>query len=198
MKKDFQIKTLFNRVFAVFCFFFISQTVHAQVSGTVFRDFNSNGTQQATTIFTEPGVEGITVKAFNSSGAEVASTLTAADGTYTLSGTSGLVRVEFTKFPTAYFSGPVGNKSNTSVQFLSSPGTANLGINVPDDYCQSDPKIVIPCYVAGNNEGHTLVTFPYRYTNDIDGNINGTNTAFPSRGGSLAPTAIAENNFKRI
>jgi trimeric autotransporter adhesin len=166
-----------------------------QVTGTVFRDFNSNGLKQNTAIFNEPGVAGVSVKAFDASGAQVGTTATtASDGTYTIAGVSGPVRVEFSALPSAYFSGPVGGLSNTTVQFITAPSTANLGINVPDDYCQANPKVVIPCYVEGNVDGHTLVTFPYSYTNDIDGNINKVTTAFPSRDATLGPTAIAENS----
>jgi SdrD B-like domain len=190
---DFQKKLHKSLFFLMFSM--IGFSSFGQVSGTVFRDFNSNGTKQATATFTEPGVAGISVKAFNAAGTQVGTTATtASDGTYTIAGVSGPVRIEFTNLPSAYFSGPVGSLSNTSVQFLTAPSTANLGINVPDDYCQANPKVVIPCYVAGNEDGHTLVTFPYSYTDNIDGNINTVTTAFPSRDASLGPTAIAENS----
>ncbi len=190
---NFQKKTHRSLFFLMFSM--IGFSSFGQVTGTVFRDFNSNGTKQATATFTEPGVAGISVKAFNAAGTQVGATsTTASDGTYTIAGVSGPVRVEFSNLPSAYFSGPVGSLSNTSVQFLTAPNTANLGINVPDDYCQANPKVVIPCYVEGNVDGHTLVTFPYSYTDDIDGNINAVTTAFPSRTSTLGPTAIAENS----
>lgn len=72
MKKDFQNKTLFLRVFAVFCLFMISQSVHAQISGRVFRDFNSNGfiDGSATSAIDagDVGVVNVRVTAFNTSG----------------------------------------------------------------------------------------------------------------------------------
>ena len=197
MKQILQSKDyskVFSKLIFSFLFGIISISSFGQVTGTVFRDFNANGTQQTTATFTEPGVSGVTVKAYDGSGALVGTTVSGSGGSYSIPGVTGAVRVEFTGFPTAYFSGPIGTASNSSVQFLTAPGTASIGINIPDDYCQSNPKVVIPCYVAGNVDGHTLVTFPYNYTDDKDGNINTSVTAFPSRTGTLSPTAIAENS----
>ncbi|NJN54408.1 MAG: hypothetical protein HC804_06440 [Anaerolineae bacterium] len=55
--------------------------VHADgsITGTVFRDFNSNGTLDVN----EPGIGGITVTAVSDGGSSF-STTTAANGTYTL------------------------------------------------------------------------------------------------------------------
>ncbi len=38
-------------------FLLLTQAANAQVSGTVFRDFNANGTKDTTTTFNEPFVE---------------------------------------------------------------------------------------------------------------------------------------------
>ncbi|WP_293685009.1 SdrD B-like domain-containing protein, partial [Spirosoma sp. 48-14] len=78
----------------------------AQVSGTVYQDLNANGAQGTATPNLETGYGGITVKAFNAAGTMVASTTTAANGTYTLTGVTGPVRVEFSGLPAAYYSGP--------------------------------------------------------------------------------------------
>ena len=41
------------------------QSLNAQVSGVVYRDFNSNGVKNNTASYNEPGVAGITVKAYD-------------------------------------------------------------------------------------------------------------------------------------
>ena len=156
----------------------LSNTVNAQ-SGTVFRDFNSNGVRDAG----EPLVAGIKVNAYNTSGALCAST-TSAGGTtapnYTLPTTcSGQVRVEFEipststnvvgplasiDYPSASIAG-----NGTSVQFVNSGATnVNFAVNAPSDYCNTDPKVVTNCYVQGNNTGteDVIVSFPYSSTGD--------------------------------
>ncbi|MFM2327023.1 MAG: hypothetical protein RIR31_1225, partial [Bacteroidota bacterium] len=46
---------------------------NAQVSGLVFRDYNSNGTRQNTASYAEPLAQGVIVNAYNSSNTLVAS-----------------------------------------------------------------------------------------------------------------------------
>ncbi|WP_157585430.1 SdrD B-like domain-containing protein, partial [Runella zeae] len=136
----------------------------AQVSGKVFQDFNANGAQGTASPNLEPGYGGITVKAYDASGTQVATATTAADGTYTLTGVTGAVRVEFTGFPSYYYSGPKGTQNNTSVQFVTAPATnVNFGINYPVNYCQSNPNLATPCYVNGaaSGTGDVLVSWPY-------------------------------------
>lgn len=152
--------------------------INAQnVTGKVFRDFDASGQQTtASPALIEPGVSGVTVKAFNASGVQIGSAVqTAVDGTYTLSvATTNQVRIEFSNFPTAFFSGPKGTLSGTSVQFVNGGNTANLGINYPADYCGIvNPKLVTPCYANGTplNGGNSandpfIVTIPYSPTDD--------------------------------
>ena len=58
------------------------------VTGTVFRDFNSDGFMNTTATKSLPEVDvgfgGVTVKAFNTAHTQVAAATTAAAGTYTL------------------------------------------------------------------------------------------------------------------
>jgi hypothetical protein len=131
-------------------------------SGTVFRDYNANGTKD----INEPLVTGILVKAYNTSGALCASATSAGTTSpnYTLPTTcTGQVRVEFTiptgtcnLDPTIDYSSFSGGTNGTSVQFLSSTGTANFAIADPSDYNSStltNPKLFTTCYVSGNNLG---------------------------------------------
>ncbi|PWK29486.1 SprB-like repeat protein, partial [Arcicella aurantiaca] len=135
----------------------MSNTVQAQVGGKVFKDFNANSAQETSTAFTEPGIAGVTVTAYNTAGAVVGTATTATDGSYTITGASGNLRIEFTNFPVGIYEGPLGAGSQTSVQFVTAPTTtASLGINCPEDYCNTaNPKLVTVCYDNGSGVGNT-------------------------------------------
>lgn len=135
------------------------------VSGTVFRDYNANGVQDAG----EPGVAGVTVTAYDSSGTSVGSTTTASDGTYTLTSLPDDVRIEVTDLPSYLEPGPQGSDSETTVSFANSPATGvDIGVNNPVDYCQENPEVCTNLYVNGDPLGggttagsDFLVTFQY-------------------------------------
>ena len=155
-------------------------TTCSGLGGRVFRDFNLNGIRDNNN---EIGLAGVTVKAFNSANSQVGSTVTTAtDGTYTITGLSGNVRVEFSNLPAGYVSGPDGSTSGTSVQFVTLSSTVgcavDFGVNHPDDFCVKSgvqPKIAVPCFANGayNSTGpngagleDALVSFPYNQTGD--------------------------------
>ena len=87
-------KYLVSLAFLATCL--LSQWSHAQVSGTVFRDFNANGTRQTGSPTNEIGIGDLTITAYDASGTAVGSTTSAADGTYTIPSVSGDLRIEFT------------------------------------------------------------------------------------------------------
>ena len=148
-----------------------AQCTGTSVAGTVFRDFNLNGVKDNAN---EIGLAGVTVKAFNASNAQVGTTTTIANGTYSMTGLSGNVRVEFSGLPTDYVSGPDGSTSGTSVQFPSGGCNAvNYGVNHPDDFCAKSgvqPKVAVPCYMNGAYTSpdaigeDALVSFAYNKT----------------------------------
>jgi uncharacterized repeat protein (TIGR01451 family) len=146
----------------------LSQWSHAQVSGTVFRDFNANGTRQTGSPTNEIGIEGVTVTAYNASGLPAGSTTSAADGTYTIPGVSGAVRVEFTGLQMGDYSSLAGG---TSVQFVTAPiSSINFAVNYPADYCQANPTVAVPTMRNGRssgNGGYGIVTFPYTSSGTI-------------------------------
>lgn len=154
-----EIQKLSSFKLAISCAFlvlsFISFSSFGQVTGTVFRDINGNGTKDNTTTFIENGVAGVTVKAYDPSGAVVGTATTSATGSYSIASVSGKLRIEFTTLPTGLFEGPDGTGSKTSVQFVTGPTTnVNFGINCPEQYNTNiNPKLYIPCYVNGNPLG---------------------------------------------
>ncbi|GAB3960789.1 hypothetical protein GCM10028805_58840 [Spirosoma harenae] len=182
------------------------------ISGTVFRDFNSDGVYatiptSGTFTYGEPGIGGVTVTAYNAAGAVVAttvsSTLTSSLGSYTLTGISSSTavayRVEFTNLPSGYFESFRGSPggafvaSRSSVRFTTggipvgaTANTLNFGINYPTDYCQAVPDFVVPCYVNGNPAGAgTSATEPVLVTLPY--------TATSGVGNTLQETTVATN-----
>jgi basic membrane lipoprotein Med (substrate-binding protein (PBP1-ABC) superfamily) len=152
MKKDYTCQTLIKGFFAVCCLLLISQSLSAQVSGTVFRDYNNDGIKDAFDI----GVGGVSVTAYNSGGTAFGPVISAADGTYTIPGASGKLRVEFTIPPTIgcfnekVFTSANGSSSGTSVQFVTGPATnVNFGLNNPVDYATANPRVITTCFTDG-------------------------------------------------
>ncbi|WP_375446154.1 SdrD B-like domain-containing protein [uncultured Fibrella sp.] len=147
----------------------------AQISGTVFRDFNASGTRETPG---EIGVGGVTITVTGANGVVntvTSSSVTASLGTYSVSPTgTAPYRVQFSNLPLGYFTGPVGSGSGSTLQFVASATTANvnLGINYPADYSQANPFYLVPCYVNGDPTSTTgnsgsqgvLVTLPYNST----------------------------------
>ncbi len=130
------------------------------IGGIVYNDFNADGVQGAH----EFGMSGITVSAYDADGVPYGPVTTDADGYFVLSVPNGKrIRVEFAGLPTGYVA------SASPTQFTTSPFcNLTLGIYHPDNYCQSNPEIVIPCYVNGDPMGggnaataDVLVSFPY-------------------------------------
>lgn len=150
----------------------------ANITGTVFADFNGNGTRDNATGATagtaaDVGVGGVTVRAYDTNSNNCATTTTAANGTYTLpmgpcTGTA--FRVEFSTLPTGYYPSQVGGTNATTTQFVSEGGTANLGINQPCDYCQNNPTVVTNrMYQGGDTDSLPLAVLsgsPYNTTVD--------------------------------
>ncbi len=165
-----------------------SLTASAQ-RGTVFRDFNGNGTRDTN----EPLVSGILVKAYNTAGALCASATSAGTTApnYTLPSTcSGQVRVEFSIPATGNcvnsgidFSSASGSVYGSSVQFVTATASnVNFAVHNPADYNTGTTgvNVFIPCYISGdplpaNSPSGALDWFVgYPYTNSTP-NPGGSN-----------------------
>ncbi len=143
-----------------FVMLLFSAAVYANITGTAFKDYNADGTQQGG----EPGVGGIVVKAYKDDGAGAeslaAQTTTANDGSYSLD-TKGVypVRLEFilpdngcmvkkgVDFPSAG-----GENYGTSVQFAKADGEVhNFAVSYPSDFStQDNPYTFAPIMINGN------------------------------------------------
>lgn len=157
-------------------FFICCSSANAQISGTVFRDFNNNGVKNNTATFNEPFVAGVTVKAFNAANVQLGVTKTTdAAGAYSFTALeipSGIaVRIEFSGLSVADASSFNGTGNGTNVQFATGAQvpTVNFAINNPADYNEALPKFVMPLYSVGTAGGANagkpaLITLNYDYT----------------------------------
>lgn len=134
-----------------------------EIGGTVFRDYNANGTKGSS----EPGFSGVVVNAYDDDDAPTAptaTTTTTADGTYLLTGLTASTnyRLEFV------WSNPLfkpGASGGTAVQVATAGScNINMGVNSPAEYCQDNPKIVLNCYLEGPNvanSGDVLISMNF-------------------------------------
>ncbi len=153
----------------------LSITLNAQISGTVFLDFNGNGTQDntastsTTAANAEPGIAGVILKAYNSSDVLIASQTTNAGGFYSFSVGSAAnqipngidIRLEYVlpqnciSSSALDFAGQGASVYGSNVQFkkqASSVVTANFGISNPQQYRGNinNPKVFVPRHSNGN------------------------------------------------
>jgi len=132
-----------------------ASAVHAQISGTVYRDIDASGSHTIN-LPAEPGVPNVTVNAYVNFSLLPISVTTNANGGYTFTAEQippqAKVRIEFASIEDGFFFGPVGLNSQTNLRFVTAPATeVNCGINYPTDYCQNgEVSIILPCFVNGN------------------------------------------------
>lgn len=127
-------------------------TSYAQLSGTVFRDFNGDGKRQSEAPV-EPGVHKVKVQAFVEGVTTAQTTYTDVNGAFSFSITgSKKVRLEFSDFPFGSSSGIDGVDSKSTVQFVNTPTTtANLALLDPQMYSGSHkPEFALPIQLIGD------------------------------------------------
>lgn len=169
------------------------------VTGTVFRDFNSNGimnTAGGDGIAVDQGLAGVTATAYNVAGSAVGTATSTANGSYTIplaaSVASGApLRIEFSTLPAGYspsFAG-TGTASQTvngtDVQFTTAGATTgvNFGVNKPGDYSSKAPTLVVPMNYSG-----TASLAPTTSASAASVPWNTTSTANPGTETTIATT----------
>lgn len=189
---------------AFVCLFAGASAVHAAgtISGTVYTDYNMNGVRNTTgtapNYAVDGGFAGVTVTVYAPNGASKTA-VTSASGAYSINTSAapalpaGPYRVEFTGYGAAIFPSAVGSNNGSTVRFVADGGSTgiDLGVVSPKEFCQTAPLIAINSYGVGTNSFPSIVTFPYKYSDELDGNINGTVTSSPTRDNTLAPSEIA-------
>jgi hypothetical protein len=149
---------------------FLTTDIFAQISGSVFRDFNSNGIKDNSATYNEPFVAGITVKAFSAANVQMGSTkITSASGTYSFTAVeipaTTKVRIEFSGLTIGDASSFTGTGNGSSVQFATAGATVNYGVSTPDDYwnstTQPTPKLLNIVHGQGdiNHTNSSNITF---------------------------------------
>lgn len=119
------------------------------VGGTVFRDFNFNGVQDAASasLLAETGYAGVTVTVYGSNGTSLGTATTNATGAWTVSGLTASTRV-LVKYspPAGWFPGAIGSNSNSELQLVTVGSCAlKSGVATPPDYCQATPNLIGSC-----------------------------------------------------
>lgn len=136
------------------------------ISGTIYRDYNQDGVQQAGV---EPVVEGVVVRAFGDNSVQLATDTSDATGQYSLNVPQPRVRVEFT-IPAplnGYLrSSRFGAMNRTTVTFHDcalGDATINFGVSNPGQFCQQNPDLATSCYTIGSQDTGepAVVSFPY-------------------------------------
>lgn len=145
----------FLQMISVFCLILLGHGLNAQVTGTIFRDYNANGIRENTAPTAEPGQSGVVVQATNAAGTALTVTYTGggtatnSTGGYTVTGgTLGQVRLEFV-MPDNFTFASSGNVGGTTVMFPST-ATQNLAVNYPADYCEGTRDVIVPCFLFGS------------------------------------------------
>jgi SdrD B-like domain/Secretion system C-terminal sorting domain len=162
----------------------LSTVSKAQSTGTVFRDFNGNGTKEVN----EPFVPGVTVNAYNAAEALAGTSVTTAAGFWSITPTGGYpIRVEFVLNsaaatncffnPGVDFSGYSGATYGTSVRFLAAQTSGlTYAVSYPAEYVtNTNPRIATSVYTNGNlttgagNSGNLrdAVTVQYNTVNAV-------------------------------
>jgi hypothetical protein len=168
--------------------------VAGNTGGRVWLDFNSNGIIDA---IETVGLGGVKITAYNNSGTVVATTTTDYLGQYsfgTILTYPNTYRIEFSNIPAPYKPTFNGTNGRTDVQFVSSANcTVNLGVNNPQDYCQTNPLIATTCFVSGSRSS-TTVPLDAIVTSTTNFNAP-SNVSVKSEVGSV--WGLAYNNVKK-
>lgn len=124
--------------------------IPAPITGTVFRDYNHNGSSDAG----EPPLAGATVTATAPDGASLSAT-TAENGTYSITGTDDQLAysIEFSWDEPWLKAGLIGTDSGARTQFKTGGEIANFSVVNPADYCEvadSELGYATTCFVLGD------------------------------------------------
>ena len=140
-----------------------------EILGRVFRDLDGDGVRDATE--SGFGEAGMVVTAYDSSNSVVASAPIGSDGSYSLSGVTFPVRLELSGLPSGLQFSGTGAGSSTGILFVGAAAAdANFAVSAPADYCGSNPRLAVTCFVSGDQSNttapaDTLVSVNYDKTN---------------------------------
>jgi len=161
------------------------------ISGTVFDDYNGNGTKDTG----EPGLSGATVTATDNLG-NTQTAVTNSVGNYTLASLAGSsARIEFSTppsqpgDPTSRYAPTVAG--NTSVQFLTLTGNltgVNAGFINLTDFCKNNQQLAVPCWTFGSYNHPTVANEPVLVSTPYDGTAVRNNQTYLANSAQLGST----------
>jgi len=138
------------------------------ISGNIFLDGDFNGSMSVS----DQGVEALHIYAYDSEGALSAKAISAADGSYELTGLSNqkTYRLEFGEKPGLALV-HTGLNNNSNVRFIQAPACdQDLLIHDPLEYCNVNPNIMMTQFYQGaageNDNAATLKYVPLRFGSD--------------------------------
>jgi len=147
-------------------FLLLTTIVSANISGTVYRDYNINAIQDSL----EPGIEGIIVHAYDNSGAITTTVTTDINGTFNLETAVGKYRIEIEK-PSYLFDTADGSTSAKPSVFAIDDGASSLkiGLHNPSDYEGDNLRILAVTHSGGSisaaADNPSLREYDYNPTN---------------------------------
>lgn len=126
-----------------------SSAAPAPIAGTVFRDLNHDGVNDAD----DPAWPGVTVTATAPDGS-TATAVSGDDGSYSIAGLDDTVtyRVEFTWDEEWLNAAPIGADNGSAVQFVDGGGAANFGVAHSGDFCAPGGLVdfATTCFINGD------------------------------------------------
>jgi hypothetical protein len=167
------LKPLRALLFVLFIFIY-SHSLHAQISGVVFRDYNANGVKDNISSFNETFVAGITVRVTLPNNTFFTTTTNTA-GTFNFTvaqvpvGTK--VRVEFSGLGSEEYTSASGAGNASNVQFVTAPAaTISYAINATEDFWDNaispNPTLLAVANRRGSINGHYKNHFSIVQTNN--------------------------------
>jgi len=175
----------------------LSSCLCANITGTVYRDYNINATQDTL----EPGIESLVVKAYDVNGTTISTMNTNASGAFTLTTGAGKYSVEVIK-PKYLYDTADGLTSTKSSTFTTTDGTTDIkiGLHKPSEYVSSNAQVLSVTFAAGKrgtNSNHpTLRIFPHDSTTFNNNEAGVTNIATLGVTGSIWGLAYDKSNKK--
>ncbi len=126
-----------------------SSAATAPIAGSVFRDLNHDGVNDAD----DPAWAGVTVTAIAPDGS-TASAVSGDDGSYAIADLDDTVtyRVEFSWDEEWLNAAPIGADNGSAVQFVPGGGTANFAVAHSDDFCSPGGAVdfATTCFINGD------------------------------------------------
>lgn len=167
-----------------------SAAAPSPITGTVFRDLNHDGVNDAA----EPGWPGVTVTAQAPDGS-ILNASTGSDGSYSIAGTddAATYRVTFGWAEQWLSAGPVGPDSGSSTQFVSGGAIAGFSVATAGDYCVSSDDALGYATTCFTN-GDPLTAGSVYAGNDAIISAPGTSSGAAGSGGTPDhPDILADN-----